>query len=119
VLAWKLGGKAEVPPGRPPLGPVPTPTYEVSSTAAERREGMLVYHAKCSPCHGPGAIGGGSGVPDLRYTTPETHAIFSDIVLAGLREAGGTPPTSGGCRPGSSSRHASDRKEHPDWRFRT
>ncbi|MAG33943.1 MAG: PQQ-dependent dehydrogenase, methanol/ethanol family [Deltaproteobacteria bacterium] len=91
VLAWKLGGKAEVPPGRPPLGPVPTPTYEVSSTAAERREGMLVYHAKCSPCHGPGAIGGGSGVPDLRYTTPETHAIFSDIVLAGLREAGGMP----------------------------
>ncbi|MEZ4352616.1 MAG: PQQ-dependent dehydrogenase, methanol/ethanol family [Myxococcota bacterium] len=91
VLAWKLGGTAVVPPGLAPLGPVPAPEFEVESTPAERREGMLVYHAQCSACHGPGAIGGGSGVPDLRYTSAANHAIFGDIVLRGLREPGGMP----------------------------
>jgi PQQ-dependent dehydrogenase (methanol/ethanol family) len=91
VLAWKLGGTAEVPPGRPPLGPVPMPTFEVESTPAERRRGLAIYQSQCSACHGPGAVGGGSGVPDLRYMTNETHAVFEEIVLRGLREPGGMP----------------------------
>ncbi|MBJ21783.1 MAG: PQQ-dependent dehydrogenase, methanol/ethanol family [bacterium] len=91
VLAWKLGGEAPLPPGRAPLGPVPTPTYEITSTPAERRRGMILYQQECSVCHGPGAIGGGSGVPDLRYTAEAVHSIFSEILLEGLREAGGMP----------------------------
>jgi len=91
VLAWKLGGQAPLPPGRPPLGPVPKPTYEVASTVAERRQGMILYQQECSACHGPGAVGGGSGVPDLRYSNEGIHAVFSKIVLEGLREPGGMP----------------------------
>ena len=91
VLAWKLGGEAPLPPGRAPLGPVPTPTYEITSTPAERRRGMILYQQERSVCHGPGAIGGGSGVPDLRYTAEAVHSIFSEILLEGLREAGGMP----------------------------
>jgi PQQ-dependent dehydrogenase (methanol/ethanol family) len=91
VLAWKLDGNAPIPPGRPPLGPVPEPAYELESTAAERRRGMLLYQEHCGVCHGPGAIGGGSGVPDLRYASASTHETFSRILLEGLREPGGMP----------------------------
>ncbi len=91
VLAWKLGGDAVLPPGRPPLGPVPAPSYAIESTATERRRGMILYQEECSVCHGPGAIGGGSGVPDLRYMAESTHAVFPRIVLEGLREPGGMP----------------------------
>ena len=30
------------------------------------------------------AVAGGSGVPDLRYSTAQIHSVFSDIVLGGL-----------------------------------
>ncbi len=91
VLAWKLDGKAPLPPGRAPLGPVPPPTYDVEASEKDRRRGLLIYQEQCSACHGPGAVGGGSGVPDLRYTSAEVHAVFSKIVLEGLREPGGMP----------------------------
>ncbi len=91
VLAWKLGGDAEVPPGRPPLGPVPAPTFALESTQEELRLGALRYQEHCSACHGPGAVGGGSGVPDLRYTNEATHALFPKILLEGLLEPAGMP----------------------------
>jgi len=91
VLAWKLGGQAVLPPGRPPLGPVPEPDFAVPSTPAERRRGSLLYHTICSACHGPGAIGGGSGVPDLRYLRAAQHARFAETVLEGLHEPRGMP----------------------------
>jgi PQQ-dependent dehydrogenase (methanol/ethanol family) len=91
ILAWKLDGDAPLPPGRPPLGPVPAPTFELASSAEERRRGMLLYQQECSGCHGPGAVGGGSGVPDLRHTSEANHGVFSKIVLEGLREPGGMP----------------------------
>jgi quinohemoprotein ethanol dehydrogenase len=52
---------------------------------------MTLYQEQCSACHGPGGVGGGSGVPDLRYMPESTHAVFGEIVLRGLREAGGMP----------------------------
>ena len=91
VLVWKLDGTAEVPPGRPPLGPVPPPTHEVAATPVEIRRGAMLYQEKCSACHGPGAIGGGSGVPDLRYLDATQHQYFEETVLRGLRIQGGMP----------------------------
>jgi quinohemoprotein ethanol dehydrogenase len=91
LLAWKLDGKAPLPPGRAPLGPVPVPTYSVESTAEERHQGMVIYQTQCGGCHGPGAVGGGSGIPDLRYMDEGTHAVFHRILLEGLREPGGMP----------------------------
>jgi quinohemoprotein ethanol dehydrogenase len=91
VLVWKLDGSATVPPGRAPQGPVPLPTFEVAATDAEIRRGGIVYQEKCSPCHGPGAVGGGSGVPDLRYLSEAQHSLFEETVLRGLRISGGMP----------------------------
>ncbi len=91
VLAFKLDARAAVPPGLLPLGPVPAPAIEVSASPAELRRGGLLYQIQCSACHGPGAVGGGSGVPDLRYLSAAQHALFSDSVLRGLRVPGGMP----------------------------
>lgn len=91
VLAWKLGGEAEVPPGLAPRGPVPPPTWVVDATEHDRREGGRLYQEKCSACHGPGAVAGGSGVPDLRYLGEAQHALFERTVLEGLRIPGGMP----------------------------
>ena len=52
---------------------------------------MVLYQQECSGCHGPGGVGGGSGVPDLRYTDAAVHGVFEKIVLEGLREPGGMP----------------------------
>jgi PQQ-dependent dehydrogenase (methanol/ethanol family) len=92
VLAYKLGGQAPLPPPKhPPLGPVPAPTYRVEASDEERERGSALYHINCSACHGALAIGGGSGIPDLRYASEATHAAFADIVLRGAREPNGMP----------------------------
>ena len=91
VLAWKLGGTAIVPPGKAPLGPVPTPAYRVDASDKEIRKGSVLYHTQCSACHGPGAIGGGSAVPDLRYLDATQHRLFAETVLKGLHEPAGMP----------------------------
>jgi quinohemoprotein ethanol dehydrogenase len=52
---------------------------------------MVIYQTQCGGCHGPGAVGGGSGIPDLRYMDEGTHAVFHRILLEGLREPGGMP----------------------------
>ncbi|MBW2270138.1 MAG: PQQ-dependent dehydrogenase, methanol/ethanol family [Deltaproteobacteria bacterium] len=90
VLTFKLGGRAQVPPGKAPLGPVPEPTYALESTEEEREQGMALYHFYCSVCHGPQAVAGGS-VPDLRHLTEENHALFDAIVRGGLRQVQGMP----------------------------
>jgi PQQ-dependent dehydrogenase (methanol/ethanol family) len=92
VLAYKLGGNAPLPaPAQPPLGPVPAPSFALEASAEERARGSLLYHLNCSTCHGALAVGGGSGIPDLRYSSAQTHAAFAEIVLGGQRTANGMP----------------------------
>jgi PQQ-dependent dehydrogenase (methanol/ethanol family) len=91
LLSFKLGGNAEVPAGRSPLGPVPAPSYEVEASDAELERALGLYSEHCSVCHGPMVVGGGSGVPDLRYASAGTHAIFADIVRGGALEAAAMP----------------------------
>jgi len=90
VLAYALGGKASPPPTPPPLGPVPEPPVRSEAGAAEVERGGLLYARLCLGCHGPFAIGGGS-LPDLRYSSAETHARFVDIVVGGARADLGMP----------------------------
>jgi quinohemoprotein ethanol dehydrogenase len=91
VLSFKLGGQAPIPPGLPPLQPVPMPSYSMEVSDTELELGLTLYSEHCTVCHGPMAVGGGSGVPDLRYSTEQTHEIFSRIVLDGMLEPAGMP----------------------------
>ncbi len=91
VLAFALGGSAPLPPGRAPLGPPPKPGFPLEATDAERRRGGELYQHRCAACHGPLAIGGGSGIPDLRYASYEVHERWNEIALGGLRTDGGMP----------------------------
>jgi quinohemoprotein ethanol dehydrogenase len=90
VLTFAIGGNAklEVPPfGH--QGP-PAPAIQVKATAATVREGSALYAKMCLPCHGI-EVKAGSGVPDLRYATAETHRQIEAIVLGGVRESRGMP----------------------------
>jgi quinohemoprotein ethanol dehydrogenase len=70
---------------------VPAPTFSVEASDEQRARGSTLYHLNCSTCHGALAVGGGSGIPDLRYASAQTHADFAGIVLGGQRTANGMP----------------------------
>ncbi len=81
ILAFKLGGKLELPELVPDL-PMPEPPPQ-TATAEEIDNGRLVYARYCAVCHGGGVRGGGV-LPDLRYLIPGKHLVFEDIVLGGI-----------------------------------
>jgi quinohemoprotein ethanol dehydrogenase len=83
VLAWKLGGKASLPAvEKRPAGVV---QVESTSASPERiAEGQALYSQHCFRCHGMGTKSGGV-LPDLRFSSRETHARWNDIVLGGIR----------------------------------
>ena len=98
VLTFALGGNAklEVPPfGQ--SGP-PSPAIHINATPAALREGNVLYVRYCFYCHGAGVVSG-SGIPDLRYTTAETHHQFQSIVLEGARESRGMPSFKDALKP--------------------
>ena len=80
LLAFKLGGSAQLPPAPPP--PVlPEPPAQTAS-ADTIGKGDALYHAYCSVCHGLNAES--PTLADLRYMQPGTHELFDKIVLDGL-----------------------------------
>ncbi len=80
MLAFKLGGTAQLPPAPPPA-PLPEPPPQTASPQIVR-QGHGLYHTYCSVCHGMNAEAG--VVADLRYMQPATHELFNGIVLDGL-----------------------------------
>ncbi|MCP3984491.1 MAG: PQQ-dependent dehydrogenase, methanol/ethanol family [bacterium] len=87
ILAWKLDGIAERPAARPrPLRSVGAPRVELSPDQVVH--GRAVYHQYCTSCHGLGAKSSGLH-PDLRFSTPEVHDQWAEIVLGGIRQAKG------------------------------
>jgi quinohemoprotein ethanol dehydrogenase len=54
------------------------------------RAGGFLFEKYCFYCQGVDAVAG-SGIPDLRYATAETHHQFEAIVLGGNRESRGMP----------------------------
>ena len=46
--------------------------------------GQALYAEHCLRCHGVGTKSGGL-IPDLRFSSRETHARWNDIVLGGIR----------------------------------
>ncbi|NOX24829.1 MAG: PQQ-dependent dehydrogenase, methanol/ethanol family, partial [Deltaproteobacteria bacterium] len=89
ILTYRLGGKAHLPPkdvtsakGLPALiKPLP-----VSAEVVQR--GQALYQRNCSMCHGFGMVGAGV-LPDLRYSSPEVHEMWNDIVIGGALAGNG------------------------------
>jgi quinohemoprotein ethanol dehydrogenase len=66
------------------------PSLEAS--AEEIGQGKALYGDNCKGCHGANAVARALGsVPDLRYSTAETHRTWSAIVVGGARRANGMP----------------------------
>ncbi len=82
VMAFKLGGKAELPPPRMDNREMPRPAL-ATADAATLEHGEVVYHRHCGYCHGDGLRTGGV-TPDLRWASPQTHEMWQDIVIGGV-----------------------------------
>jgi quinohemoprotein ethanol dehydrogenase len=87
VLAFKLDGKASLPPmpefEEPALDPPPATANEAAVKNGER-----IFQRYCAACHGDVAVGGGV-LPDLRYSKTLANNRWFDIVLGGsLRKIG-------------------------------
>ena len=81
VIAYKLGGAAEIP--EPAQGVDPTPKAEVFGDKALAELGQSNYAALCAGCHGLLAIAGGA-TPDLRWSyAAADKTAWEQIVLGG------------------------------------
>jgi quinohemoprotein ethanol dehydrogenase len=90
ILTFAIGGTSQLEV--PPFGhkDPPAPTIHMNASQESVREGKFLYATFCYRCHGVDAVAG-SGVPDLRYATPQVHQQFASIVLGGARESRGMP----------------------------
>jgi quinohemoprotein ethanol dehydrogenase len=92
VLAFKLGGTAQMPHVAEKNASIPEPP-EFAATPAEIERGKYLYMSTCMVCHGAFVVSGGV-VPDLRMLPPEKHAIFKEIVYDGVIHGAGMPQLS-------------------------
>jgi quinohemoprotein ethanol dehydrogenase len=89
VAAFKLGGKAALPPRKlRAAGVIDAPPATASAADVER--GRVLYHQWCMFCHGIGTKSGGL-LPDLRFAKRGVFAQWQDIVIAGMRSDRGMP----------------------------
>jgi quinohemoprotein ethanol dehydrogenase len=86
MLAFKLGGTAQLPPIPPP--PARSAPPRLTAGEAQIKAGEAAYLKTCAQCHGENVVSNNT-IPDLRNMTPETHAQFDDIVLRGTRASKG------------------------------
>jgi quinohemoprotein ethanol dehydrogenase len=96
LFAFKLGGKAMMPPIEAYIPPVPRPPQQ-TGTARQIALGAKVYNKFfCQKCHSPEADGSGAWalngeVPDLRYMPNSVHQQFMAILLEGTHREQGMP----------------------------
>ena len=87
VLVFELGGSETLPEVKAVARELPKPA-PVTANAETVAEGQDLYQRQCAYCHGDGLRTGGIN-PDLRYSPPEVHAIWQQIVIDGVLEARG------------------------------
>jgi alcohol dehydrogenase (cytochrome c)/quinohemoprotein ethanol dehydrogenase len=81
ILAFKIGGKAELPP-IPQISQPPEPPSDLGDDELVAK-GRLLYAPNCTGCHGLNAVSGGV-IPDLRYSaTIADSEAFKQIVHDG------------------------------------
>src|ERR1700745_2896105 len=90
VLTFAIGGTAKLAVPRFGHQGPPSPAIRINAMPATVHEGDVLFAKYCLYCHGVNAVAG-SGIPDLRYATGETHHQFEAIVLGGARESLGMP----------------------------
>jgi quinohemoprotein ethanol dehydrogenase len=95
ILAFKLGGAAQLPLLPDRSRPMPPASNASPDTIAQ---GAALFRINCRICHGTDAISGGM-TPDLRYLSPQTHEAFASIVMSGARAHQGMPPFAGTLTP--------------------
>ena len=82
MLAFKLGGKASLPPAPEVKPPVLTPPPATASSATVKK-GEELYQRYCGSCHGDVAVSGGV-LPDLRYSGALANQQWFSIVMDGM-----------------------------------
>ncbi|MFT5805401.1 MAG: quinohemoprotein ethanol dehydrogenase [Candidatus Paceibacteria bacterium] len=89
IIAFKIGGAAPMPVSASRDMTVP-PAPDIQYTQAQVAAGNKLYDKFCGWCHG-GFLMTSHLYPDLRYLTPEKHAIFKEIVIDGAYLGLGMP----------------------------
>jgi quinohemoprotein ethanol dehydrogenase len=88
LLVFKLdGGAVPLPALLPPLQVAPEPPVSAVDPKVVA-QGRALFFDNCAICHSNQSR---TVAPDLRRMTPETHKVFSDIVLRGLYLPAGMP----------------------------
>ena len=90
ILTFAIGSSAKLDVPRFGHQGPPSPAIRINASPATLRAGGVLFDKYCLYCHGVNAVAG-SGIPDLRYATAETHHQFKAIVLRGARESRGMP----------------------------
>lgn len=89
VLAFRIGGQAQLPTAAPPPVPQVAPPARFGDQAMGQL-GLAVYHRYCNVCHGSSAVVAGGVLPDLRWSKALGDAEkWGKIVLAGTHEQQG------------------------------
>jgi quinohemoprotein ethanol dehydrogenase len=86
ILTYKIGGTATLPAPNNAPAVLPEPP-KLTADAATVNRGRDLYNGNCGMCHGPNAMSGGV-IPDLRYLTPDKHAMFAGILAGALASRG-------------------------------
>jgi len=87
VLAFRLGGTAQLPPLPPDERVMPKP-QPVTAGQEVVAHGQVMYQRYCSYCHGD-ALRTGALNPDLRWSSADVHAVWQDIVIGGMLQPAG------------------------------
>jgi quinohemoprotein ethanol dehydrogenase len=88
IVALRLdGGAVPQPDPLPPLPAMSEPPKR-TGTKADIEAGSKLFAANCAHCH---TNAGRGPAPDLRRSTPETHAAFQQIVRDGALQPRGMP----------------------------
>jgi alcohol dehydrogenase (cytochrome c)/quinohemoprotein ethanol dehydrogenase len=86
VLAFKLGGTAQLPAAPPSPVPQTAPPPRLPDPALGT-QGEQVFHMYCTVCHGNSAVSAGAVVPDLRWSKALGNAEgWKKIVIDGALE---------------------------------
>jgi quinohemoprotein ethanol dehydrogenase len=87
MLAFKLGGKASLPPA-PEFKPRALTPPRATASLATVKKGEELYQQFCGNCHGDAAVSGGV-LPDLRYSGALKTDVWFGVVLDGLLKQAG------------------------------